>query len=363
MARLLSLALVLGLLPSGLAGPACAQKLKTTADCVLKCNTKWGFPGFMMGVDPWGSVMQAAGKSDAEWDNYVAKACGDSDNATSTTAEASSTTSSATAEATKLLHQGLGTQGVASTTSVSSTSTSSSTRSSSTFTTSTIRRTTSTTTSSSTKRTTTSTSTTPKATTTQKPTTTHTTTKAAQTTVANSFSGDDGDSGSDSNSSNSNTGSSSSSGGGGGDNGSRASDADVQAYLQAHNSIRSQHGAVPISWSNAAAVKAQQWADLCKNQHSGGTLGPLGENLAAGTGSFTIAKAVKAWTDEVSNYDPNNPQASHFTQVVWKASTQLGCAVQTCDGIFAGFGAAQYYVCEYSVQGNVEGEFGTNVQV
>ncbi|KAJ6574816.1 CAP domain-containing protein, partial [Mycena capillaripes] len=154
-----------------------------------------------------------------------------------------------------------------------------------------------------------------------------------------------------------NTGSSSSSSSSGG-NGSRASDSDVQAYLSAHNSIRSQHGAVPVTWSNAAAEKAQEWADKCLNQHSGGTLGPLGENLAAGTGTFSIAQAVKAWTDEVSEYNPNNPQPSHFTQVVWKASTEIGCAVQTCDGIFAGFGAAQYYVCEYSVQGNVIGNFG-----
>ncbi|KAJ7322906.1 CAP domain-containing protein [Mycena albidolilacea] len=161
---------------------------------------------------------------------------------------------------------------------------------------------------------------------------------------------------SNSNTANTNTGSSSSSSSG--DNGSRASDSDVQAYLQTHNSIRSQHGAVAVTWSNSAAEKAQEWADKCLNQHSGGTLGPLGENLAAGTGSFSIEDAVKAWTDEVSEYDAGNPQPSHFTQVVWKATTQIGCAVQTCDGIFAGFGAAQYYVCEYFVQGNVIGNFG-----
>jgi len=173
-----------------------------------------------------------------------------------------------------------------------------------------------------------------------------------------------GSSGSNTGSSGSNTGSSSSSGSGSSSgNGSRASDADVQAYLTAHNTIRAQHGAVPVTWSSSAASKAQEWADKCTNQHSGGTLGPLGENLAAGTGTYTIAEAVKDWTDEVSEYNPNNPTFSHFTQVVWKATTLIGCAVQTCDGIFAGFGPAQYYVCEYSVQGNVEGEFQTNVQV
>jgi hypothetical protein len=76
------------------------------------------------------------------------------------------------------------------------------------------------------------------------------------------------------------------------------------------------------------------------------------ENLAAGTGSdYGIPEAIKSWTDEVSkytklyhlcihfdhrteDYDPANPVASHFTQVVWKNSKQVGCAVALCDGIF-----------------------------
>jgi len=119
-----------------------------------------------------------------------------------------------------------------------------------------------------------------------------------------------------------------------------------------------------LTWSSDAANKAQEWANNCQFVHSGGTLGSFGENLAAGTGDYTIPAAVKAWTDEASQYDPNNPQFSHFTQVVWKATTQVGCAVATCGGIFpSSFGPAQFYVCEYSPPGNIEGEFGQNVQV
>jgi len=143
------------------------------------------------------------------------------------------------------------------------------------------------------------------------------------------------------------------------------SDANIQAYLTAHNTVRAQHGAAPLTWSNELASKAQQWANGCLFQHSGGILGAFGENLAAGTGSgYDIPTAVKEWTDEVSQYNSNNPVASHFTQVVWKATTQVGCAVQTCSGIFAAsFGPANYYVCEYFVQGNVIGSFSQNVQV
>jgi len=147
-------------------------------------------------------------------------------------------------------------------------------------------------------------------------------------------------------------------------NGSGASDSDVQTYLAAHNTVRAQHGASPLTWSNDAASKAQEWANNCQFKHSGGSLGPFGENLAAGTGSgYTIDSAITSWTNEVSQYDSSNPQPSHFTQVVWKATTQVGCAVQDCSGIFAAsFGLAHFYVCEYSIQGNVIGEFAENVQ-
>jgi len=115
------------------------------------------------------------------------------------------------------------------------------------------------------------------------------------------------------------------------------------------------------------ASKAQQWAANCQFVHSGGKLGQFGENLAAGTGgAYNIAAAVKSWTDEASSYDSNNPVPSHFTQVVWKSTTQLGCALQICNNnnIFdaSKFGPTKFVVCEYSPPGNVLGQFSENVQ-
>ncbi|KAF8078439.1 CAP domain-containing protein [Lyophyllum atratum] len=150
----------------------------------------------------------------------------------------------------------------------------------------------------------------------------------------------------------------------GGSSSGSTSNSDIQAYLSSHNTVRAQHGAKALTWSDDLASKAQEWADGCLFQHSGGKFGRLGENLAAGTGSYSIQTAVKSWTDEVSEYDPSNPKFSHFTQVVWKATTQVGCAVQSCDGIFdAAYGKAKYYVCEYSPAGNIAGQFAENVQV
>ncbi|CAE7215800.1 unnamed protein product, partial [Rhizoctonia solani] len=81
-------------------------------------------------------------------------------------------------------------------------------------------------------------------------------------------------------------------------------------YLDTHNSFRAQHGANPLTWSAELEAKAQNWADGCKFQH-----GSTGENLAVGTGEFGSTAAVKLWTDEIDQYDPNDPQPSHFTQV------------------------------------------------
>jgi uncharacterized protein YkwD len=77
------------------------------------------------------------------------------------------------------------------------------------------------------------------------------------------------------------------------------SEADQKAYLDGHNIIRSQHGALPLLWNQTLSDKGASWAARCEFEHSGGTLGPFGENLAAGIGQ-TAAKAVKLWTDEQS---------------------------------------------------------------
>ena len=63
------------LLPPSLAGPACAKKHFKAADCVQKCKSRWGWPGVMMGNDPWGSVVK---KADAgiNWDSVISQACG-----------------------------------------------------------------------------------------------------------------------------------------------------------------------------------------------------------------------------------------------------------------------------------------------
>lgn len=137
-------------------------------------------------------------------------------------------------------------------------------------------------------------------------------------------------------------------------------------WLATHNAVREEHGAQPLSWSPFLAAKAQEWANQCEFRNTQGVLSstPYGENIVAGTGAFPIYAAVGQFTKDASSYNPQFPNYSHFTQVVWKSTTELGCATAQCDGIFdARLGKATLHVCLYNPVGNVVGEAPENVQL
>lgn len=133
--------------------------------------------------------------------------------------------------------------------------------------------------------------------------------------------------------------------------------------LDEHNLLRAKHCAPALTWSAELAAGAQAWADACQFDHSKAN-GAYGENLSAGTNQTAIG-AVDSWYSEIKNYDfaaPGTSQGTgHFTQVVWKGSTQLGCGMARCGNIFSDFGGAFFYVCRYAPAGNMAGEYEQNV--
>ncbi|WWC65972.1 uncharacterized protein I303_108594 [Kwoniella dejecticola CBS 10117] len=138
-------------------------------------------------------------------------------------------------------------------------------------------------------------------------------------------------------------------------------DADADLLVQLHNDFRAQYGAGPVTWSNTLADYAKSHATACNMEHTGG---PYGENLAAGAGGgYSITDGFNAWAAEAPEYDPSNPQYSHFTQVVWKGTTEIGCAAVSCaDGTIFTIGSDSLYImCEYNPAGNVIGQFAENV--
>jgi uncharacterized protein YkwD len=136
----------------------------------------------------------------------------------------------------------------------------------------------------------------------------------------------------------------------------------MQAVLDETNRYRAMHQAPPLTWSSTLAGEAQSWADRCVFEHS--TMGN-GENLYAASGSFNGATAVTSWYDEIKSYNFNDPgfgmDTGHFTQLVWKSTRQVGCAVKFCSYLADAFSDAYFLVCEYSPPGNMQGEFAQNV--
>jgi len=133
------------------------------------------------------------------------------------------------------------------------------------------------------------------------------------------------------------------------------------ALVAAHNRVRAKHCAAPLTWSPKLAAVAQKWAahlrdSGCTFGHSGGS---YGENLAAGTSGMMDPEAVVTmWYDELKGYSFKQPgfsmQTGHFTQVVWRGTTQVGCGKVECKG-------NDIWVCEYDPPGNWEGQYREQV--
>uniref|UniRef100_A0A383V757 SCP domain-containing protein n=1 Tax=Tetradesmus obliquus TaxID=3088 RepID=A0A383V757_TETOB len=136
------------------------------------------------------------------------------------------------------------------------------------------------------------------------------------------------------------------------------SDPVLNDVLALHNQLRAKHSAPPLTWSTALQQSAMAWAKSCSHEHSTNRHGDFNELIAWGNRPFTQA-VTDEWYSEISKYNFKNPPTSyddatpHFTQMVWKSTTELGCGYATCsDGPF--------YVCHYAPTGNT-GEYAANV--
>jgi len=116
-----------------------------------------------------------------------------------------------------------------------------------------------------------------------------------------------------------------------------------------------------MHWDAAAAAAAQAWADQCRFSHSAAG---YGQNLYASAGSGYPAPqaAVGSWMSEAASYDYASNTCSgtcgHYTQVVWRTSTGLGCGIKACstNSPFGGFRDWYLVVCNYSPPGNYVGQ-------
>ena len=145
------------------------------------------------------------------------------------------------------------------------------------------------------------------------------------------------------------------------------SSVDAAAMIEAHNQWRAKVGVPGLTWSEKLEGIAQKWADhlaatTCSSGHSGNE---YGENIfmasarmySDGTHELspkTPKDAVDAWGSEVQWYDHSDNschmECGHYTQVVWKDTKEVGCAMAVCAD------KTQIWVCNYSPAGNMVGK-------
>ncbi|KAM7392099.1 hypothetical protein PAMP_022734 [Pampus punctatissimus] len=138
-----------------------------------------------------------------------------------------------------------------------------------------------------------------------------------------------------------------------------------QEFLETHNAYRAEHGAPPMSYNKELNAEAQKWADhLLEKGSLGHSDTKDGENVynmwSSAPLKLTGKEAVDSWYSEIKDYNWSMPGFSgstgHFTQVVWKESTELGVGMATD-------GNKVFVVGQYRPAGNMNmpGYFEKNV--
>jgi hypothetical protein len=146
---------------------------------------------------------------------------------------------------------------------------------------------------------------------------------------------------------------------------SYGSGATAARLLAAHNRERVRLGIAPLQWDSALADAAASYgrtlARLGRLRHStqADRQGQR-ENLWMGTrGAYSPEQMVGGWIAERAYFRPGQPfpyvsrtgnwaDVGHYTQVVWRGTTRVGCAIHPSQ-------RWDYLVCRYSPPGNIGG--------
>jgi len=136
--------------------------------------------------------------------------------------------------------------------------------------------------------------------------------------------------------------------------------------LKDHITERTQFGiSSDLQWDCKLAQIAQAYTDSCpglvhsdsaKNKVTYGTGEAVGENLAVASGQLPSAQG---WINEKKNWACNsnvcqvNTTCGHYTQMIWRMSTKVGCGLTM--GCTKG-GWPNVLVCNYAPAGNYNGQ-------
>ncbi|XP_029164845.1 uncharacterized protein LOC114936041 isoform X1 [Nylanderia fulva] len=140
----------------------------------------------------------------------------------------------------------------------------------------------------------------------------------------------------------------------------------INVCLDTHNFYRSRHGAPPLRLSKQLCKTSQDWANILaargRLEHRANI--DYGENLYCiwSSNPKTIVggeEPVNEWYAEETQHqygkEPTTLKTGHFTQVIWRDSTELGV------GMARNRNGEVYVVCNYNPAGNFLGSFTENV--
>jgi uncharacterized protein YkwD len=128
----------------------------------------------------------------------------------------------------------------------------------------------------------------------------------------------------------------------------------AREMLAAHNAVRQKTGVPPLKWSNQLAAQAAEWAKTLAATGAAKMQGIPGQNIgyASPPGRVKGTDIVAAWAAEVANYDreknscvDQKRSCHHYTQLVWRNTGYLGCALATD-------AQRDIWVCDYDPPGN-----------
>jgi pathogenesis-related protein 1 len=123
-----------------------------------------------------------------------------------------------------------------------------------------------------------------------------------------------------------------------------------------------------LQWDSTLAATAATWVAMCTDtmppmglvdHNAGRSAGHpyyIGENIYASGGTATAMGAVTSWAGEKVNYNAttgacNGGVCGHYTQIVWRTTLKVGCAIHRC----AGLTYPSTVVCNYGPGGNSGG--------
>ncbi|KAL4737998.1 CAP domain-containing protein [Aspergillus similis] len=146
--------------------------------------------------------------------------------------------------------------------------------------------------------------------------------------------------------------------------------------LYSHNIHRANHSSPDVTWSSDLESSAQVLAARCVYEHDTSINGGgYGQNIGYGTSADEVAVMISnlMYNDEMGYYENLYGEATpdmtlfekwgHFSQIVWKGTTEVGCATVSCPslGNVDSATAVPFTVCNYSPAGNYDGEYADNV--